>query len=123
MKRPNFYIIIIDNILGRKISPRFPFFARPCTTPAFSSPFPANHALLYCLGSQNERELLWDWVNDNLPLEVAVYLATLSDTDFMLTLLGLQSETLCFDMELWTLYLLQSACYISSCFQTSVISI
>ena len=84
---------------------------------------PANHALLYCLGSQNERELLWDWVNDNLPLEVAVYLATLSDTDFMLTLLGLQSETLCFDMELWTLYLLQSACYISSCFQTSVISI
>ena len=84
---------------------------------------PANHALLYCLGSQNERELLWDWVNDNFPLEVAVYLATLSDTDFMLTLLGLQSETLCFDMELWTLYLLQSACYISSCFQTSVISI
>ncbi|CAB4026160.1 Hypothetical predicted protein, partial [Paramuricea clavata] len=38
---------------------------------------PVNHALLYCLGSQNERELLWDWVNDNLPLEVAVYLALL----------------------------------------------
>jgi hypothetical protein len=84
---------------------------------------PVNHALLYCLGSQNERELFWDGVNDNLPLEVVVYLATLSDTDFMLILLGLKSETLCFDMELWTLYLLQSACYISSCFQTSVISI
>ncbi|CAB4004395.1 Hypothetical predicted protein [Paramuricea clavata] len=59
---------------------------------------PVNHAVLYCLGSQNKRELLWDWVNDNLPLQVAVYLATLSDTDFMLTLLALQSETLCFDM-------------------------
>jgi hypothetical protein len=84
---------------------------------------PVNHALLYCLGSQNGRELFWDRVNDNLPLEVVVYLATLSDMDFMLILLGLKSETLCFDMELWTLYLLQSACYISSCFQTSVISI
>lgn len=84
---------------------------------------PAYHALLYCSGSQIERENLWDWINDNLPLELAVHLASLPDMDFVLSILGQWSETLCLNMELWTSYLLKSASYISSCFSSTVISI
>ena len=33
------------------------------------------HALLYCRGSSQPREELWEWINDIVPIEIAVYLA------------------------------------------------
>jgi hypothetical protein len=60
---------------------------------------PVNHALLYCLASHNERENLWNWIVDNFEIESTVNLVALSDSDFILTILGQNRETLGLDNE------------------------
>ena len=34
---------------------------------------PVEHALLHCRGSSQPREELWEWINDIMPIEIAVY--------------------------------------------------
>ena len=60
---------------------------------------------------------------DSFPVEQTVYLVALSDSDFILIILGQNRETLGLNNELRKSFLLESANYISYCFNRTVISI
>ena len=48
---------------------------------------PVEHSLLYCSSSQ-AREELWRRIGDTMPIEIATYLANLTESGFFLVLLG-----------------------------------
>ncbi|CAB4017470.1 Hypothetical predicted protein, partial [Paramuricea clavata] len=54
---------------------------------------PVKHALLYCNGTSQLREELWEWINDTMPIEMAVHLASLTDMEFLLVILGRTEES------------------------------
>ena len=80
-----------------------------------------NHALLHCSASYDERENLWNWILDSFAVEQTVYLVALSDSDFILIILGQNRETLELINELRKSFLLKSANYVSYCFNRTVI--
>ena len=84
---------------------------------------PVEHALLHCTGSSQQREELWEWINDIMPIEIAVYLANLIDKDFLSVILGKRLETLCANMNTWTQLLLEFADFVSICFRNTIFSI
>ena len=49
---------------------------------------PLKHALLYCRESEVERNILWDWVMDTLPLNISVELHLLNDDGLIETIFG-----------------------------------
>lgn len=59
---------------------------------------------------------------DILPVALVAHLASLSDLVSSLTILRGRSETLCEDFEPWT-FLLESTCYICSCFKNIIFSV
>ena len=71
------------------------------------------HALLYCNGTSQSREELWEWINDIMPIEMAVHLASLTDMEFLLVILGKKSEVLCANIDIWTQLLMKFAKLIS----------
>ena len=49
---------------------------------------PLKHALLYCRESEVERNILWDWVMDTLPLTISVELHQLDNDEFIEAIFG-----------------------------------
>ena len=83
---------------------------------------PVIHALLYCTGTSQPRDELWEWINDMMPIQMAVHLASLTDMEFLLVLLGKRSEVLCANMDIWTQFLLKSASFVSFCYRSTILS-
>jgi hypothetical protein len=50
-------------------------------------------------------------INDIMPIEMAVHLASLTDIEFLLVILGKKSEVLCANIDIWTELLLKFASY------------
>ena len=65
------------------------------------------HALLYCNGTSQPRDELWEWINNMMPIQMAVHLASLTDMECFLVPLGKRSEVLCANMDIWTQLLLK----------------
>ena len=49
---------------------------------------PIKHALLYCREMETERNILWDWFLDKLPIVVSSTLYLMDDDQFLYTLFG-----------------------------------
>ena len=57
-----------------------------------------------------------------MPIQMAVHLASLTDMEFLLVLLGKRSEVLCANMDIWTQLLLKSASFVSFCYRSTILS-
>ena len=84
---------------------------------------PVEHVLLHCSGTGHLREELWEWINDIMPIETAIYLANLTDREFLLVILGKRLEEVCANMSTWTQLLLKFANFVSKCYRNTIFSI
>ena len=84
---------------------------------------PVMHALLYCNGTSQSREELWEWINDIMPIEMAVHLASLTDMEFLLVILDNRSEVFMCTHGHMAQLLPKFASYVSLCYRSTVLSI
>ena len=84
---------------------------------------PIEHSLLHCSGSSRARGKLWEWIGDIMPIEIATFLANLTDYEFLLVLLGKKLEILSGNMNIWTQLLLKIADFVSLCFRKTIFTI
>ena len=95
------------------------FYTEPqlCHLCGFMYEHPYIHGFTSCSYYSEKREQLWNFINNNLPIKICVYLNSLSDEQFTAMLMGhnfLNDLNIDWPVECWFILLYRFAIYINS---------